>query len=149
MDSTTQLSFLTVNVSYLMSLISMQGLLPSCVSMTTMLDNIACKKINVEVRWRLEFDRLTLNLPHIPFSIISKAIDEINYTHTNLEDIQLLQVIYIGGTCAKNVNSLPVPALLLLALFGIENTVYQQTSLSGVCHLKGCLKFRLHYSLKV
>lgn len=73
----------------------MQGLLPSCVSMTTMLDNIACKKINVEVRSRLEFDRLTLNLPHIPFSIISKAIDEINYTHTNREDIQLLQVIYI------------------------------------------------------
>ena len=95
MDSTTQLSFLTVNVSYLMSLISMQGLLPSCVSITTMLDNIACKKINVEVKLRLEFDRPTLNLPHIPFSIISKAIDEINYTHTNLEDIQLLQVIYI------------------------------------------------------
>jgi len=125
----------------------MQGLLPSCVSMTTMLDNIVCKKINVEVKWRLEFDRLTLNLPHIPFSIISKAIDEIYYTHTNLEDIQLLQVMYIGSTCPKNVNS--VPPLLLLTLFGIENTVYQQTSFSGVCHLKGCLKFRLHYSLKV
>ena len=78
-----------------MSLISMQGLLPSCVSITTMLDNIACKKINVEVELRLEFDRPTLNLPHIPFSIISKATDEIIYTHTNLEDIQLLQVIHI------------------------------------------------------
>ena len=108
MDSTTQLSLLTVNVSYLMSLISMQGLLPSCVSMTTMLDNIVCKKINVEVKLRLEFDRLTLNFPHIPFSIISKAIDEINYTHTNLEDNQLLQGIYIGGTCAKNVNMVPL-----------------------------------------
>ena len=108
MNSTTQLSLLTVNVSYLMSLIFMQGLLPSCVSMTTMLDNIVCKKIIVEVKLRLEFDRLTLNLPHIPFSIISKAIDEINYTHTNLEDIQLLQGIYIGGTCAKNVNMVPL-----------------------------------------